>query len=116
MPFTTFKISEYEITFIVNSTIDKINLQKIFHTLFQYITKARGVITNLKVSVKTDSKYNKNKIKKFENSLIYNNISKQYIYTLHVKISPLLLKELIYNLKIRKITSNLICIKHIKTI
>lgn len=116
MSLTHFKLYEYEVTFIVADTINKNNLQKIFQNLFQYITKIGGVITDLQIAVKTSAKYNKNKIKKNQNSLIYSNLQKKYIYTINVKMNPSLLKEFIYNLKIRKITSNILCIKHIKGI
>lgn len=116
MSLTHFKLYEYEITFIVNDTINQTTLQKIFQNLFQHLIQLGGVITNLQISLKTSSKYNKNKVKKLKNSLLYANLEKTYIYTLHVKMNPSLLKEFIYNLKLRKIPSKILCIKHIKSI
>lgn len=114
-----FKIYEYEITFQLSNSILKSNLITILKTLLTYISKVNGVVTDVKLSLKTSKTINKYKLKKLNKNIFNSRNPKynhHYIYTLHVKMNPFLLKEFLYNLKLRKITSNIICIKHQKNI
>lgn len=113
------KIYEYEITFQLSESIPKITLVTTLQGLLKYISQAHGIVTNIKLSLKTSKTQNKYKIHKGDKQFFNSEnpqLNNNYLYTVFVKINPLLLKELLYNLKIRKLTSNIICVKHVKKI
>lgn len=116
MAKSKLKLYTYEITFIISSKLSKNNLVKLLTILSKYILKNKGIIMDIELALKTSEKYRTFRLKKLANSsnIIYNNLNKKYLCSIYLKINPFLLKELLYNLKLRKILSRYICIKTIK--
>jgi len=112
------KLYEYEISFIVSTEEFRQKIAALILLFLKQLTFYKGLVIKMEISVKTASQYSKYKIKKIQkhNPKLYKNLQKKYIYTFFVKLNPIILQEFLYNLKLRKIASQMFCIKHYKVV
>nr|YP_009121378.1 hypothetical protein [Thecamonas trahens]AJF36643.1 hypothetical protein [Thecamonas trahens] len=114
-----FKLYEYEISFNIDKKITKQKLKKFLVFLSNYLLKEKSILKDIQISLKKPKSYRTFRLKKQltnTNNPLYTELEKKYICTLHLSTTPHILDEIIYNLKIQKISSNIMAIKHLKNV
>ena len=107
--FNPFKLYEYEISFHVDKKITK-------KKLTDYLLKENSIVKDIQISLKKPKSYRTFRLKKEQKNILYKKLDKKYICTLYISATPYILEKVIYNLKIQKISNNIMAIKHLKQI
>ena len=114
--FNPFKLYEYEISFHVDKKITKKKLRSFLVFLTDYLLKENSIVKDIQISLKKPKSYRTFRLKKEQKNILYKKLDKKYICTLYISATPYILEKVIYNLKIQKISNNIMAIKHLKQI
>ena len=117
--FNKFKLYEYEISFIIDQKITKQKLKKFLIFLTKHLLNNNSIVKDIQISLKKPKSYRTFRLKKNlakTNDSYYTGLNKKHICTLYISTSPRILNEIVYNLKIQKISSKIITLKHLKYI